>query len=419
VQSLIKGQKTQGKRIIAIGGGKGGIGKSVIASNLAFSFVRNGKKVVLVNLDLGSDNTSTLLGIKSSPYNISTFIEGKKNNLNDVVSETKYDNLGIIQGSAGNFKMANIQFFHKQRIIKQLRNIDADYIIIDLGSGFSLNTLDFFNAADDKILIFTPEPTSIKDVYSFIKCAIYRKLTRAFCKNPRANFILESSTSMNDDGIARKMNDLIATIYDLDKDLSNIAMNMLSQFKPKLVLNMATDDKELYHAEKICEVSKKFLNVEPEFFGVINFDENVKESVKKMQPLAVSFPLSTSSKKINLLCKKLIESAHKSSKVFSKIKDYNEMENFIFDMNSENYFKVVEKIPIYSNTITEVKCHDCGEEHFYLPYQYKSGLISCKSCGYHMNIKEIYYSLNERSKNILANNEITRGILEADHFGIS
>ena len=87
-------------------------------------------------------------------------------------------------------------------------------------------------------------------------------------------------------------------------------------------------------------------------------------------------------------------------------------------MNSKKYYDIIKKIPIYNNTITEVKCNECGEEHFYLPYQYKTGIITCKACGHHMYLREIYYSLNERSKSILINDEVTREILETDSFGL-
>jgi flagellar biosynthesis protein FlhG len=416
---MAKREKNYHKRIIAIGGGKGGIGKSVIASNLAFAFVRNGKKVVIVNLDLGSDNASTILGIKPSSLNISSFINGKAKNINDIVLKTSYCNLGIIQGSSGYFKIANLKYIHKQKIIKNLRNIDADYIILDLGAGFSLNTLDFFNSSDEKILIFTPEPTSIKDAYSFIKCAVYRKLTKTFCKNNEISFLIESKAPLNDDGVAKKMIDFLSDLYEFDKDLSNIAMNVLSQFRPKLILNMAADKKELAYADKIMEVSKKFLNVETEFLGIINNDESVKTSVKRMKPLAVLFPVSDASKKINILCKKLIDAERKDKSGYSKVKEINVLEKYLFNMNARNYYEIVKKSPIYNSTITEVQCNECSEEHFYLPFQYNSGLISCKSCGYHLNLKEIFYSLNNRNKSILINNASTRRILETNYFDIS
>ena len=112
---MVKGKNKQNKRIIAIGGGKGGIGKSVISSNIAFSMVRNGKKVVIVNLDLGSDNTGILLGMKPSSLNITSFISGQKKDINEVISKTIYHNLGIIQGLSGNYKLANLKFIHKQK----------------------------------------------------------------------------------------------------------------------------------------------------------------------------------------------------------------------------------------------------------------------------------------------------------------
>jgi flagellar biosynthesis protein FlhG len=403
---MTKDRKNYHKRILALGGGKGGIGKSVIASNMALSFIRHGKKVVIVNLDLGSSNTSTILGIKSTKVNITNFIDGKINDINKAVIKTCYENLGIIQGSSGFFETANLKFAQRQKIIRNLRKIDADYILVDLGAGFSLNTLDFFNSSDEKLLIFTPEPTSIKDVYSFIKCAIYRKLARTFCKFGEANFVIENTVSLNGDGIVKKMNDLISNLYDIDKDFCNIAVNMLNRYRPKLIMNIVNDQNELAYVDKIKDVSKKFLNIDAEFIGFINADRSVKMSVKKMTPLVIKYPFCEASKNINFICKKLIEEEKNKAKAFSKIQEINSYEKYLFNMNSKKYYDIIKKIPIYNNTITEVKCKECGEEHFYLPYQYKTGIITCKACGRHMYLREIYYSLNERSKSILINDEV-------------
>ncbi len=411
--------KNHHKRIIAIGGGKGGIGKSFIASNIALSLVSHNKRVVIVNLDLGSSNVSTILGVRANNINISDFITGKVHDINKVVIKTPYKHLGIIKGSSGHYKIADLKYLYKNRIVKELRNIDADYVLVDLGGGFSLNTLDFFNCADEKILIFTPDPTSIKDVYSFIKCAIYRKIARTFCNHAEANFIIDASTTLNSDGIARRMNDLISNLYDLDSAFCNIAVNMLSRYRPKLILNNVTEEEDLSCVNKVQGACKKFLNIEPEMFGHLRFDNKVRMSIRKMKPIIINHPFCAVTKSINEISRRLVHEETNIARVNSMVKESNGLNRYYFNMNTRKYHEMIKKVPIYSSTISDVMCPECGEKHFYLPYQYNTGLISCKACGHHMQIRDIFYSLNERSKDIIISNDSMREMIENDQFVIN
>jgi len=152
-------------KIWAVGGGKGGVGKTVFTANLAVSLANRGKRVIVVDADLGGANIHTILGVKKIKHNLGDFLINKKfRNISDVVVETPVKNLGLVSGANGILELANPSFAQKMKVISGLRKVDADIVLLDLGAGTTFNTLDFFNLADSKILVACPEPTSIQNV---------------------------------------------------------------------------------------------------------------------------------------------------------------------------------------------------------------------------------------------------------------
>lgn len=167
------------KVTIAIGGGKGGVGKTLIAANLGIMLAREGNRVILVDLDLGGANLHTCLGVELSKHTLSDFIQKDVDDLNDILMDTPINNLKLISGAQDILDIANLKYTQKIRFISKLKDLDADYVILDLGAGTSFNTLDFFLTSDIGLITLVPEPTSIENVYRFIKSAFYRKLKNA------------------------------------------------------------------------------------------------------------------------------------------------------------------------------------------------------------------------------------------------
>ena len=153
--------------IIAIGGGKGGIGKSLLAANMGVHLVRNGKRAVLVDADLGGANLHTCIGIKPPEITLSDFVNRKVDVLEDVVSETGIPGLGLVSGALDFLGAANPKYTQKLRLLREIARLDVDYVIVDLGGGTGFNILDFFLIADHGILTVIPEPTSIENAYRF------------------------------------------------------------------------------------------------------------------------------------------------------------------------------------------------------------------------------------------------------------
>ena len=168
--------KPSKKEIWAIGGGKGGVGKSLTTANISICLALMGKKVVSIDLDLGGANLHTCLGSSIPETSLSDFLTKKITRFGDLITPTAIKNLSIISGAQDEFGMANLKQLQKAKILNHLEEVEADYILLDLGAGTTLNTLDFFIAADKGIMTTLPEPTAIENTYRFIKSHIYHFL---------------------------------------------------------------------------------------------------------------------------------------------------------------------------------------------------------------------------------------------------
>jgi flagellar biosynthesis protein FlhG len=160
--------KSNRARIISIASGKGGVGKSNFAINFSIALVAAGKRVLLLDADLGLANVDILCGLRC-PYNIGHVIAGVKT-LKDVIVQSP-GGVNIIPGASGLHDVVNMSEDSKKQLIRQLSKIEDyfDYIIIDTQAGVSSNVMNFISPADETLVVTTPEPTALADAYALIK----------------------------------------------------------------------------------------------------------------------------------------------------------------------------------------------------------------------------------------------------------
>ena len=299
------GQFIHEKEIIAVGGGKGGVGKSFLASNLGILLAKGGKKAILVDADLGGANLHTCLGIPAPDVTLSDYINHPSMRIEDVVLRTSMDNLMLISGAQDFLGIANPKYSQKLKLLRAIQSLDVDYIIMDLGAGTSTNTLDFFLIADKGILMVLPEPTSIENAYRFIKSALYRKM-RSLSSDPRMRMLIDKAMDKkNDLGIQSPL-DLIEFIYRVDHRVGTQLEDAMRQFRPKIVLNQARSLNDVrigYSMQNACE---KFFGLKVDFLGYLENDEQVWQSIRKRQPIALNGEYTKSARNLRTISYNLL-----------------------------------------------------------------------------------------------------------------
>ncbi len=275
--------------ILVVGGGKGGVGKTCFSVNTAVEVARRGWRVVLLDADLSCSNIETVLGFRSGVRLDDFFHQTGTKKLDGIVCETPYDNLRLIPGTTGLLDVANPRYQQKVALIRELRKLDADLIIIDLDAGAHLNTLDFFLMTETSgVLVITPERTSIDNAFKFLRAALFRRIER-FYQSPEVGLLLKRNETLND------FLDCIASAPSFEEDTRVQVMEemvaLARAFRPKVVVNKATNAYEAKIAANILsKFARQYLRIEPENMGFLYFDKGVSEAVNSGVPFIVSRP---------------------------------------------------------------------------------------------------------------------------------
>lgn len=275
--------------VIVVGGGKGGVGKTCFSANLAVEVARKGWNVVLVDADLSCSNIDSVLGLNATTSLDDFFHQKGPKDLGPIIMETQYDNLRVIPGTTGLVDVANPKYQQKAALIRELKKLEADLVVIDLDAGAHLNTLDFFLLTDTNgILIVTPEKTSIDNAFKFLRAALFRKIER-FYHSPEVALLLKRNETLSDFlGSIQK-----ADCFDDDykQVLCGELVALAKSIRPKIVVNRARNTYEAQIAANIvAKLARQHLMINPEKLGQVLFDKGVPEAVNCGVPFVVSRP---------------------------------------------------------------------------------------------------------------------------------
>jgi flagellar biosynthesis protein FlhG len=205
-------------RIISIGGGKGGIGKSLILATIGSILSQSGKKVIYLDADLGGANLHLLLGVKYPKFNQNDFLSGNKSSLDDILLDTSVPGARLISGASDILWLANPKYAQKEKIIRALLKLSADYILIDIGAGTSYNTVDFFALSNRGIVVIDPEITTMENAYGFIKICILRKIQRLYSKEQRVEELIRRASGSREENRITNITDLLSLISSVTED---------------------------------------------------------------------------------------------------------------------------------------------------------------------------------------------------------
>jgi flagellar biosynthesis protein FlhG len=270
--------------VIPVASGKGGVGKTILTANLGVLLARAGKAVVLVDLDLGASNLHTCLGVKNTHLGIGNYVYKQTETLESLLVETTFPRLFLIPGDSLLPGTANLPFFKKQKIVRELSNLVADFVLLDLGAGSNYNTVDFFLTSLTGLIVVTPETTSILNAYSFIKTALFRMLHRSFAPRSRERNVIDEFSAGRLEGSDTTIQRLVTLLGEVSEDARRIAQTKLDAFLPRIVVNMGRHQGDLELGAKLRRIVRRNLGIDIEYIGFIAHDDNIGLSVAKRHP---------------------------------------------------------------------------------------------------------------------------------------
>ena len=300
------GNKTD-KKIIAVGGAKGGVGKSMLAANLAVGLALLGQKVVLADLDLGGADVHLYTGVKSLARTWNDFLDKKVDSLEEILTPTAFKGLSLIGGDSSRLGSANLPFSQKQKIMRHLKELETDFLVVDLGGDTTYNGLDFFLLADQKIVVSGTEPASVLDSYTFVKVVFNRFLERFFSEHkPLKDLALQ----IKDRSLEKSKNYSLDFVYQevrsRDPQASVQLKKQFDQFRLSIVLNMTESSKDVRIAESMQKLVKDKCFLDIGILGTIPFDKVVRKAARGFTPIVVDNPKCQASRSIHQMLAAII-----------------------------------------------------------------------------------------------------------------
>ena len=279
-------------KTIAVGGGKGGVGKTLIAVNLALSISQQLKNVTLLDGDLGNGNCNTLLGITRIESSLEEYLR-RKQSLEEIIIPTNYPGLRLVCGAQNN--VDTFLASERSRLLDDIRKIETDCLMIDLGAGMNDETLELYRMADHKILVVAPQMTSLQNAYGFVKAAFHHDLR----SNSRLAALLDQAEN---DTI--KLLDLISRLED-DHPARQAFKVVRARQNLQILGNQVNEDQDLNIVKNLQKVIRHYLQIESGILGTLPTSDDIRYSVNRITPFVALFPDSSVSRKMDRMAREL------------------------------------------------------------------------------------------------------------------
>jgi flagellar biosynthesis protein FlhG len=273
------------RHIVSVGGGKGGVGKSVVAANLAVAMAQEGHRVVLVDGDLGAANLHTLFGLTQAGPTLQDFVDHQVASLEAARIETGVRRLSLVRGANAVFGAANPSHGSKQRLMRHVAALDADVVVVDVGAGTAFNQLDLFDLADRRLVVLTPQLTSVENAYGFVKAAVFRALSPVL-KAHGFDDVLDGPARSE----AVKLPGFITEVAACSPKLGAELGETLNGFGLSLFGNLMHEPREAAVFQGVSRMMRDFLSLEVPVLGVARSTSTVHESVNHRRPVLITNP---------------------------------------------------------------------------------------------------------------------------------
>jgi flagellar biosynthesis protein FlhG len=297
-------------RILPIASGKGGVGKSLVAANLAITFARAGKRVVLADLDLGASNLHLVLGYQSPQKGIGLYLNNTQQNFSDFIMDTETPGLRFIPGDNEIPGTANLKTAQRKALVKQFLALEqsTDILILDLGAGTHQAILDFFLLSGQGIIVTAPMVTAVLNAYIFLKNASFRLMYTIFSQGSPAYNYLDRMRKEGSGPQKLYIPKIVEEIKRIDPPAYVKFKAHFDRFHPRIILNLMEDPKDADVAMKIRRSCEEYLDLRIEHLGVLYRDSIQDVALSSRLPVILYKPQSIIAQGIYRIADKILQS---------------------------------------------------------------------------------------------------------------
>jgi flagellar biosynthesis protein FlhG len=299
--SLEAGSGARPRRVIAVGGGRGGVGKTLLAVNLGVFFAQLGREIVVCDADPFGSNLHAVLGLDSPPLVSAEALE--ENPRVDLVSTT-VPGLRLLPTAYDPTTATPVRPSRGTHLIRQLGSLEADYVILNLGASTTSATLDLFLQADVSICVTSPEPLAIETTYRFARSLYLRALRRALMKE-RFKIRLVEKVIGSLPPLATPL-EIVAEIKKFDDSVAAVAAQETNRITPRLVVGQTRLRADLELGPAMVGVGERFLGMTLDYLGHIEHDDAVWLTVRRRQPLLIDSPTSKSARNLERVARRIL-----------------------------------------------------------------------------------------------------------------
>lgn len=302
-----KKETTPGTVLLPVAGGKGGVGKSVLAANLAIALANMGYKTIAADMDLGGSNLYSFLGLPNTYRGIGDFVQQDDIKLQDLLVPGPVVNLSYLPGDGTSPFLANITYHQKKRLLSSLSGLEADFIVIDLGAGTSFNVLDFFGLSGRGLLVTTPDFPAILSMLGFLKNFLFRRMDEAVKSNRRIREALTTMFHSSSPGTPLTTSAVLELAGKLEPSLEGELREICVSTRPMVIFNLGEKPEDLNLIKQFQRGLRKVLSLEADYLGFIFRDPHAAQSLKQRKPLLPNFPNSIAAKEIKQIARRILK----------------------------------------------------------------------------------------------------------------
>ncbi len=292
------------RRIIAICGAKGGCGASMIATNLAVFLGQIGKNVVLVDANVQGSGLHAWLGMPRPGQTLTDFVKKRVATIEEVLSATPITGLRLLAGSVDLGRGYRMSADEREDFVSELRNVAADFVVVDLPSGLHPLTLDLFGDVEISIAVTTATPDAVESTYRLFMASYLSRLLASPDLDDLTESVLENLSARP--GKAPSPREIVSVLKDAGLPVSDRAHRLAATFHPQIIVNKIRMKADHGLGDSMVAATSRWIGILPRLLGTVDWDDNVWLSLRRGNPLLIDFPQSRACRGLERLVRRLL-----------------------------------------------------------------------------------------------------------------